>query len=112
MTDPQVPDYGYAPPPRPGPQQYGPPQYGPPPPGQRTNGLAIASLVLSLASVSVCISAPIGAILGHIARRQIAERGESGDGMARAGIIIGWIVTALLAAVILLGCIGAMTDSS
>jgi Domain of unknown function (DUF4190) len=107
MTDPQVPDYGYAPPPRPG-----PPQYGPPPPGQRTNGLAIASLVLSLASVSVCISAPIGAILGHVARRQIAERGESGDGMARAGIIIGWIVTALLAAVILLGCIGAMTDSS
>lgn len=107
MTDPQVPDHGYAPPPRPG-----PPQYGPPPTGQRTNALAIASLVLSLASVSVCISAPIGAILGHVARRQIAERGESGDGMARAGIIIGWIVTALLGAVILLACIAAMTDSS
>ncbi|WP_442935093.1 DUF4190 domain-containing protein [Micromonospora sp. CPCC 206061] len=106
MTDPQVPDYGYAPPPRPGPPQYGPPQ-----PGPRTNGLAIASLVLSLASISVCVSAPIGAVLGHIARRQIAERGESGDGMARAGIIIGWIVTALLGAVILLGCIGAMSDS-
>jgi hypothetical protein len=38
----------------------------------------------------------VGAILGHIARRQIRERGEGGDGLALAGIIVGWILTGLL----------------
>jgi hypothetical protein len=37
----------------------------------------------------------VGAILGHVARRQIRDRGESGDGMALAGIITGWIATGL-----------------
>jgi hypothetical protein len=61
-----------------------------------TNGLAIAALVCSIAGVATCITAPVGAILGHVARRQIRERGESGDGMALAGIIVGWIITALM----------------
>jgi hypothetical protein len=65
-----------------------------------TNGLAIAALVCALAGIATCISAPVGAILGHVARRQIRERGEGGDGMALAGIIIGWIVTALMILVI------------
>jgi hypothetical protein len=64
--------------------------------------MAIASLVCSLAGLAVCISAPVGAILGHVARRQIRERGEQGDGMALAGIIIGWILTGLLVLV----CVG------
>lgn len=86
---------------------YPPPAYGAPsgPPGYPTypayptpqaaptNGLAIASLVCSLAGLVVGISAPVGAVLGHIARRQIRERGEQGDGMALAGIIVGWILT-------------------
>jgi hypothetical protein len=63
---------------------------------QPTNGLAIAALVCALAGIATCISAPVGAILGHIARRQIRERGEAGDGMALAGIIVGWIITALM----------------
>ena len=62
----------------------------------RTNGLAIASLVCSLAGLAVGLSAPVGAILGHIARKQIRERGEDGDGMALAGIIIGWVLTGLM----------------
>jgi hypothetical protein len=33
--------------------------------------------------------------MGHIARKQISERGEQGDGMALAGIIIGWITTGI-----------------
>jgi hypothetical protein len=61
-----------------------------------TNGLAIASLVLALVGIGTCITAPVGAILGHIARRQIRERGEGGDGMAKAGIIVGWILTGLM----------------
>jgi glycerol-3-phosphate acyltransferase PlsY len=61
-----------------------------------TNGLAVASLILSLVGLASCITAPVGAILGHVARRQIRERGEGGEGMATAGIIVGWILTGLL----------------
>jgi hypothetical protein len=33
----------------------------------------------------------VGALLGHASRKQIRERGEGGDGMALAGVIVGWI---------------------
>jgi hypothetical protein len=63
-----------------------------------TNGLAIASLVCSLAGLATCgITAIIGAILGHVARRQIRERGEGGDGLALAGVISGWVIFGLYA---------------
>jgi hypothetical protein len=75
-------------------QQYG---YGyAQPVAQRTNGLAIAAMVVSLSSIVVCgFPAIIGAIMGHVARRQIRERGEAGDGMALTGVIVGWIVFVL-----------------
>ena len=80
-----VPQAGYQPPPQ-TPYPYGY-QVGPP-----TNSKAIASLVTSLAMLAFCFPlAVIGAILGHIARREIRERGEGGDGLALAGIIIGWL---------------------
>jgi hypothetical protein len=103
----QPPDpYGSSTPPPPGaqpqyptsPGQYPPPGPGygaPPPPGGTTNTMAIISLVLSLAGLATYISAPVGAVLGHIARRQIRERGEQGEGLAMAGIIIGWVITGL-----------------
>jgi uncharacterized protein DUF4190 len=70
------------------------PAYPSPAPG--TNGMAVASLVVSLASILICgVPAIVGAILGHVARRQIRERGESGAGMALAGMIIGWVVFGL-----------------
>jgi hypothetical protein len=68
--------------------------YGAPPPA-KANSLAITSMVLALVGLACGLTAPIGAIMGHVARRQIRQRGESGDGMALAGIIVGWIVTAL-----------------
>lgn len=110
----QQPDpYGSSPPPPPGgqpqyptsPGQYPPPPgpgYGAPPPGGATNTMAIISLVLSLAGLATWISAPVGAVLGHVAKRQIRERGEQGEGMATAGIIIGWVITGLG----ILGCCG------
>jgi Domain of unknown function (DUF4190) len=65
-------------------------------PAQSTNGLAIASLVCSLAGLFTCgVTSLVGAILGHVARRQIRERGEGGDGLALAGVITGWIITVL-----------------
>jgi hypothetical protein len=60
----------------------------------KTNGLAIASLVLGIAQIFACI---VGAILalvfGYISRRQIDESGgtQGGRGMAIAGIFLGWI---------------------
>jgi len=62
--------------------------------------MAIASLVLSLLGFLTVISAPVGAVMGHIARRQIRQTGEEGEGMALAGIIIGWAITGLA----LVGC--------
>jgi len=75
------------------------------------NTMALTSMILSLAGILVLVTAPIGAILGHIALKQIKQTGESGEGMAKAGIIIGWIVTGLIA----LGglcCIGSIIYSS
>ena len=106
--------YGYpvpvtTPPPPPGQPPYPPPGYTPPPgyglpPGypayvmaRPTNGLAIAAMVVALVGFG-----PVGAILGHVARRQIRERGEQGDGFALAGIIVGWISTGFLVAWLLL----------
>ena len=107
---------GYPPPPYPtnpgsygpdpyAPNPYGPNPYGPGPYGQqpypaygpqmRTNALAIASLACSLGGLITCLSAPVGIVLGHIARRQIRETGEQGAGMATAGLWVGYILTIL-----------------
>jgi hypothetical protein len=74
---------------------YGPPGYGPGgyaayPVAPPTNGLAIAAMILAIAGFG-----PVGAIMGHVARRQIQERGEQGDGFALAGIIVGWVTTGI-----------------
>ncbi len=82
------------------PYQYGYSPYGPP---QRpTDGMAIAALVVSCMSVvTMCgygvggLVGVVGAILGHVARRRIRQSGAQGDGMALAGIIVGWITTVI-----------------
>ena len=77
-------------------QPYGQPQYAV---VQPTNGLAIASMIVSIMGFG-----PVGAVMGHIARKQIRERNEQGDGFALAGIIVGWVVTGLW--VLICGCYG------
>ena len=72
------------------------PSYGPP----RRNGLAIASLCCGIGQILIGILAGIPAlVLGIIALNQINTRGESGRGMAIAGIILGAI--GILATIIL-----------
>jgi hypothetical protein len=78
------------------PQPYG---YGYPPPPRRTNGLAIAAMVLGIVWV-YWIGSILALVLGYIARKQIRERGESGDGMAIAGIVLGWVGVGLLVLVL------------
>ena len=50
------------------------------------NGLAIAALVFGVMGGSI-----IAVILGHIARQEIRERGEQGDGLALTGLIFGYV---------------------
>jgi hypothetical protein len=81
-------------------QPYGgpPSPYGGYPTAPQTNGLAIASLVVSLGSVLLCCWFPgiVGAIMGHVARKQIRQQpNQTGEGMALAGIIVGWIAFGL-----------------
>jgi hypothetical protein len=80
---------------------WGPPGYGTtpyPPPGfaygRPTNTLAIVSLVLAF------VFAPAGLITGIIARRQIKQTHEDGDGLALAGLIVGGIGTAVFVLII------------
>jgi hypothetical protein len=92
--------------------QYRPPPPTPPPPGQvvagsyapgqpyyapvvqgtKTNGKAIASLVLSLVWVWG-VTSILAVIFGFIAKREIRDsRGtQTGGGMATAGIVIGFV---------------------
>ncbi|MFX0593987.1 DUF4190 domain-containing protein [Melissospora conviva] len=84
------------------PGPYGYAQPGPPPETTPTNGLAISSLILSVGGFFLLTCLGIGglvgmagAILGHVSRRQIRERDEEGDGLAIAGIIIGWIAAGI-----------------
>jgi hypothetical protein len=72
-----------------GAQQQMPLQYPVP---RRTNGLAVASLACGIGQLLFWFVAAIPAVvLGHMARRQIRQTGEDGDGMAVAGLVLGWI---------------------
>ena len=87
----------------------GPPPGVTPPPGQtwgapayatqrRTNGFAIASLVLGCL-FCLLITGILAVIFGNIALNQIAQSPgtQQGRGLAVAGVVLGWIGVALLA---------------
>jgi hypothetical protein len=58
-----------------------------------TNSLAIVSLVAGILSWVLCpiIAAIVAVITGHIARRQMRYSGESGGGLALAGLVLGYV---------------------
>lgn len=59
---------------------------------QRTSGLAIASLVCGICQIGFPVPTGVVAIfLGHAARRRIRRTGERGDGLALAGLILGYV---------------------
>lgn len=110
-----------------GPPGYGPPGYGPPPfgppgygapssgpagywPGWRppTNQLAIVALVAAF------VLAPVGLVLGLLARGQIRRSGEQGDGLALAAVIVGGIGTTLMVTGLLawIGLLASISDGA
>jgi hypothetical protein len=100
---------------------YGDPYAYPPypPAGRPTDGMAIASLVVScVAAIGLCgygvggLLGIVGAILGHVARRRIRVSGAGGEGMALAGIIVGWVAAALgVLAIVGIILLFTLTDS-
>jgi hypothetical protein len=89
------------------PVPYRPGSY-PVPTGARTNSMAVASMVCGIGQIFFWFLAGVPAIVfGHIARRQIRETGEAGDGMALAGLIMGY-VGVLLPLLLLLGIAAAL----
>jgi uncharacterized membrane protein len=62
----------------------------------RTNSLAVVALVLGFLFPLTLAAIP----LGHLARRQITRSGERGDGLAVAGLVLGYLgLAAVLVAV-------------
>ena len=63
-----------------------------------TNTLAVVSLVAGVACWVVVpfVGAIVAVVTGHMARSQIRRTGEGGDGMALAGLILGYIHLALV----------------
>lgn len=106
---PLLPSPGYPPgahaPPGYVPQGY-PPAFHPPgpygwQPPRATNGLAIAALVLGVLWI-YWLGSVLAVIFGHVARGQIRRTGEGGDGLAIAGLVLGWVGVGILVLVLVI----------
>jgi hypothetical protein len=98
----------------PNPPSWPAPSYAPQAvPEQGTNGLAVASLVLSICGLLfLWVIGPILAVIfGHVSLGQIKRNREGGRGMAIAGIVMGWIGTAVTILFVIL-IIAAAASSS
>ena len=64
---------------------------------RRTNGMAVASLVLGIVWI-YGIGSILALVFGYVGRNQIDQSGgvEAGRGLATAGIVLGWIGVGLL----------------
>jgi hypothetical protein len=109
------------------PQQQGPGQV-PPSAGQQTHTMAIVSLIFGiLGLVGVCpgLGSIIALITGNMAKGDIQRDPAryTGDGLAKGGVILGWIGIALMACGLCgfviwvfafggLAILGAMSESS
>lgn len=91
--------------PGPPPQQPYPYPY-PYPPAPATNGMAIASMVLGILWL-YWVGSILALIFGYIARNEIKKSGQGGDGMAIAGIVLGWVGVGILCAVLIIVPIAA-----
>jgi hypothetical protein len=80
----------------------------------RTNGLAVASLVLGILAMCYGITSPLALIFGYRGKRQIDESGgaQAGRGMAIAGIVLGWIGAVFLVALIFLIAVTFLGDEA
>jgi len=95
--DPRYP-YGGVPPHQPGPWY---------PPSRRTNALAVASMILGILWL-YWIGSILALVFGYEARSQIRRGGDGGNGMAIAGIVLGWIGVGFLVIAIMVVAAGTV----
>ncbi|MEO3746159.1 DUF4190 domain-containing protein [Plantactinospora sp. B5E13] len=71
-----------------------------------TNVMAILSLVFAF------IFAPLGIVFGAVAKKQIRQTGEQGEGLAKAGFWLGVVFTVLGALWFVLVLVAAMSQTT
>lgn len=71
-------------------------------PKQGTNGMAIASLVLGICGL-FCVTPLVGLPLGLAALSKIKQTGQSGRGLAIAGIVLSSVWIALFVVIVATG---------
>lgn len=76
---------------------------------QKTNGMAIASMVLGILWL-YWVGSVLALVFGYVGKKQIDESGgmQSGRGMAIAGIVLGWVGVGFLLLFLVIG-LGAET---
>jgi Domain of unknown function (DUF4190)/Uncharacterised protein family UPF0547 len=81
--------------------------------GQKTNGFAIASLVLGIVWI-YGVGSILALVFGYMGRNQIDQSGgrEAGRGMAVAGIVLGWIGVGILLLVIIFAIVASSSSNS
>lgn len=77
-------------------------------PPMSTNSLARASMILGVAEFfSMGMTAIPAVICGHIAKREMRLTGQRGDGLATAGLVLGYMAIIFWAVIIVLAVLGA-----
>jgi hypothetical protein len=88
---------------------YPPSGYPPPPPTGSTGGTNVMAI---LALVFAFVFWPAGIVCGHIAKRQIAQRGEEGAGLATAGLVLSYVFGGLTVLCCGLGIAASIADTT
>ena len=86
------------------------PVYQPP---ASTNSLARASMILGVAEFfSMGLTAIPAVICGHVAKREMRQTGQRGDGLATAGLVLGYMAIIFWGIIIVLSILGAAISMS
>ncbi|MGH3176547.1 MAG: DUF1707 and DUF4190 domain-containing protein [Streptosporangiaceae bacterium] len=92
------------------PMAYPMPVYQPP---VTTNSLARAALVLGVAEFFTMGLTAIPAIIcGHMAKREMRQTGQRGDGLATSGLVLGYMAVIFWGILIVLSIVGAVISAT
>ena len=92
------------------PTVYPMPVYQPP---VTTNSLARAALVLGVAEFFTMGLTAIPAIIcGHMAKREMRQTGQRGDGLATSGLVLGYMAVIFWGILIVLSIVGAVISAT
>lgn len=84
-----------------------------PPVSTSTNSLARASLILGVAEFfSMGLTAVPAVICGHVAKREMKLSGQRGEGLATAGLVLGYMAIIFWGIIIVLSVLGAAISMS